>query len=153
MNYRIDPSELVPKPGARERILVEAPRLFEASKNVSGTKFDPVDEWLRSAIPLPASRADRSIFLVTEICRKHGITIEQMRSCRRMKHLVQARKEAVYVLRISQRHLSMNAIARIVGYSDHTTVHHHLVDYSRRHGVPYPSSDLRAQSKTEKAAA
>lgn len=153
MSLRINPEELVPKPGARERIFVEAPKLFEASKNIQCLPVDHVEQWLRTACPLPASRGNKSIVLLTEVCRKHGISLEQMRSRRRMKFLVQARKEATYVLRINQPHLSMNAIARLVGYNDHTTVYHHILDYSKRIGAPYPGSALRAPLKRDQVAA
>ena len=61
--------------------------------------------------------------VLADICSAHNVTLRFVRSYRRNKHLVTARKACVKALR--DLGLSMPAIGKLL-HRDHTTVLHHL---------------------------
>ena len=65
-----------------------------------------------------------------EVAKKHGLTVAEMISDRKFKHLVAARNEAFYRMR-HETTLSLPQIAKIMGDRDHTTVTHGIKRYEK----------------------
>lgn len=85
-----------------------------------------VAAWLVPIVQ-PFRATARSI--MTEVCRKHGISRDELCSASRARHLVAARHEVFYRLR-SETGLSLPRIGHLVGGRDHTTVLHGVRSYS-----------------------
>ena len=66
--------------------------------------------------------------LASAVATKHGITLAELVSDRRSRHLARARQEAMWMLKRHTK-LSYPQIGRILGKRDHTTILHGV----RRH--------------------
>lgn len=71
------------------------------------------------------------------VAQKHGISLTTLDSHRRVKVLVRARQEAMYLI-ISQTTLSYPRVARMFGNRDHTTVLHGAEVHAQRNSLPSP---------------
>lgn len=61
---------------------------------------------------------------ISKICKKYGITEEQLKSKSRLNLLVSARVEIAK--RLKKEGLSYPSIGMILGYRDHTTIIHYM---------------------------
>src|SRR3954447_21451663 len=60
--------------------------------------------------------------ILKDVAELHKITVAELRSRRRFRHLVAARHAAIWVLRQVYPTMSEQRIAEAVGLTDHTTV-------------------------------
>ena len=64
--------------------------------------------------------------ILKDVADLHKITVAELRSRRRFRHLVEARHAAIWVLRQVNPKMSEQRIAEAVGLTDHTTVSYAL---------------------------
>lgn len=72
--------------------------------------------------------------IVLDVCDKHKITVGQIMSNQRAKHIVAARFEAFYRLSTETK-FSLPKIGKLFGGKDHTTVLHGVRKYKQRNGL------------------
>lgn len=104
----------------------------------------------RQAVPLPKPEpvyvplgeavsdfidAEKWKGVMREVSEKHGIPIEAIKSDTRDRKVTLARHEICYRL-ISEFKMSYPAVARKVGYDDHTSVLHAVDKFAARNGLP-----------------
>jgi len=66
--------------------------------------------------------------ILREICEQHGISMDQLTSHNRAKHLIEARMLAYYRLK-TELNLSLPQIGRYIGDRDHSTVYYGIKRY------------------------
>lgn len=77
-------------------------------------------EWSKKiGIAMPATTRGK---IIERVAQKHGVTLDEMKSTKRHRHLVRARQEAYYLL-YNEGKLSYPSVGRIFE-RDHTTVIH-----------------------------
>ena len=87
---------------------------------MSAIEFDPEDLERRAAPELSPLKPLNADLLAANIARRHGLTVDVLKSQLRYKHLVRARAELYRALR--EAGWSYPAIGRFVGDRDHTTI-------------------------------
>jgi len=98
--------------------------LAHASITGSGSpSLDEVSEMLRDIIPTADSRPISVEAVQTLVAEYYGITVKEMVSKRRDKHIVFPRQVAMYLIR-EEIAMSLPAIGLVFGGRDHTTVLH-----------------------------
>jgi chromosomal replication initiation ATPase DnaA len=80
--------------------------------------------------------------IIAGVAAQHGISINDIRSCRRSRRVVYARQEAMY-LAYELTEASYPMIAAAVG-KDHTSVLHGVRRHAERAGLPIPRSSQAA---------
>jgi chromosomal replication initiation ATPase DnaA len=83
--------------------------------------------------------------IMREIARKNGISAHALTSGNKSRLYAWPRQEAMYELFVRCTHLSIPAIAAIVGVSDPTTVRYGVAAHAARIGVPTPRMGNTAQ--------
>jgi hypothetical protein len=73
--------------------------------------------------------------VMQEVSKKHGVPIDLIKSKTRTRKTSMARHEICYRL-ITEFKMSYPAVARKVGYDDHTSVLHAVDKFASRHGLP-----------------
>lgn len=76
------------------------------------------------------SPRDFTLALIAEVAAKHDVTVEDILSASRQNRIVQARREAIWVVRNARPALSYPALGRIFR-RDHSTVMYHLAATKR----------------------
>lgn len=94
---------------------------------------DPEDEQKLDAIIKAIPVAPWRVIL-SEVCRKHGMTQKQVIGQQRNHNIVLARHEAMYRMAHETR-MSLPMIGRRLGDRDHTTVLHGLRQHAARNGL------------------
>lgn len=177
MNYRIDPSELNPKPGARERILrageayqarqaghpfrritirCETAEAYEAAAQASkeaAQASDRLSAFIAMAIatfgrPVPLNGEETNRIL-EEVAAKHDVTVADIRGPRRRIEISHARQEAMYRLYSERKNLSLPMIGRMLS-RDHTTVMHGIRAHAKRADLPGATRVQRAHTKPKR---
>lgn len=82
--------------------------------------------------------------LMRDVAKKHGIATSALVSGNKARAYAWPRQEAMYELFTQCPHLSLPAIASIVGVSDHTTVRHGIAAHAERAGLPTPLMGTRS---------
>lgn len=82
--------------------------------------------------------------LMREIAKRNGIAASSLVSGSKARVYAWPRQEAMYELFTQCPHLSLPAIAAIVGVSDHTTVRHGIAAHAERAGLPTPLMGTRS---------
>lgn len=77
----------------------------------------------------------RAQLIMEDTCKKHGITLEMMRSHKRMRYLSTPRQEAYYLI-ARDTDFTLPQISRFFGARDHTSVLHGIRMYALKHGLP-----------------
>jgi chromosomal replication initiation ATPase DnaA len=81
--------------------------------------------------------------IIKVVAYAHGVGTEDILSRTRAYHITRARQHACALIRELSR-LSYPAIAKIIGLSDHTTVHHACKTWTR-HARRYAEADAQAR--------
>ena len=79
----------------------------------------PTPAPIRRAVKAPSDR--RWIAVLDRIAMAHGLSVAEVRSPARSRHVVAARTHAVYELRRLEPPMSYREISRAVGMRDHST--------------------------------
>lgn len=79
-------------------------------------------------VPRPAPTM-RSI--LADVCQRHGLPVDEVKSASRLSKYTPARQEAAYLMHQTGLWTWMQ-IARALGRGDHSTAHHHATQYKRR---------------------
>lgn len=98
---------------------------------VAETYSDPDDEPKPDIISVPLAPWR---VILSEVCRKHGLTQKQVIGQQRNHNIVLARHEAMYRMAHETR-MSLPMIGRRLGGRDHTTVLHGLRQHAARNGL------------------
>lgn len=69
--------------------------------------------------------------IVKQVAFKHGMTVDELKTTSRLRSRVQARHEAMYRI-WQERGVSLTQIAKMVGVTDHSTVHHGIRKHQAR---------------------
>lgn len=94
--------------------------------------------------------------IVRSVISKHGIGMKDFTSRFRAPHLSKARQEACYRMAVETK-MSYPAIAKRVGYTDHTSAIHAAAKYAAEHGlvlaarIHFTSSEERDRKMYEMA--
>lgn len=99
--------------------------------------YTPMVETLNEVID-----AEKWKGVMQEVSKKHGVPIELIKSKTRSRKAILVRQEICYRL-ITEFKMSYPAVARKVGYDDHTSVIHAVDKFASRNGLP---PVIRAQS-------
>ena len=67
--------------------------------------------------------------ILRDVADLHNVTVAQIRSGRRFRHIVTARHAAIWVIRQVRPQMSEQSIAEAVGLTDHSTVVYALQKY------------------------
>lgn len=167
MNLRINPEELVAKPGARSR-LYAAGRTFQAEtiakrQTENRKQLAPIrtkDDEYREAFEALAATVMMAIAVVcapstdlpqpkpipythtrtilAETAEKYGLTVDDLRGPRRHHTVSWARQEAFYRLHAERKNLTLPMIGRLLN-KDHTTALYGIRRYAKVMGLPDPS--------------
>ena len=90
--------------------------------------------------------------IMREVAAERGITVDDLKAHNRVRHLVQARCEAMRRVAEEWEWLSYPIIGRIFG-RDHTTVMYHLVKEGDRHKKKHCACDRPHARTTKKGGA
>lgn len=88
---------------------------------------------IRAAQPFKRTIRD----ILTDVARRHDVTVKDLMSRHRTDDLARARHEAFYLARV-YTNKSMPEIGRRMGGFDHTSVLHGIKKHCKRHGLEYP---------------
>lgn len=69
--------------------------------------------------------------IATDVARRHGITVDQLRGVRRCQALSRARQEAMHLM-MQMGTVSSTQVGRFLGGRDHTTILHGVKAHARR---------------------
>jgi len=83
---------------------------------------------------LPVRDSDRKI--VSEVCKRHSLSLETFYGRSRLRNLVDARAEACYLFAVNTDY-TVTRIGREIR-RDHTSVLYMIKRYCRNNGVPFP---------------
>lgn len=111
----------------------------EKVKKENGPTLEQIQAEIKTLQPI----SGRAIAIA--IADAYGITLAELKSDRRWRHLAHARQHAMYLMR-SHTRLSFNGIARVLGRTDHTTVIHGIHAHSRRYNLPKPRHNGKCQT-------
>lgn len=113
-----------PEPGLI-RVLEFGPRLVYSHVALVGPT-----QPLRRPIGIPRRYAD----IILEVADRHGVSVAALRGVGRRAAFVRARQEAMFLLK-TRCALSLNAIGRLIGGRDHSTVFYGIESHARRQRV------------------
>lgn len=71
---------------------------------------------------------DKNKIVIESIASEYKITVEQLMGKSRLKHIAKPRKMACFML-YHPGGMSLNQVAKYMGYADHTTALYHVNDY------------------------
>lgn len=85
------------------------------------------------SVPAPAipRQAPTMRAILADVCHRHGLSVDDVKSASRMSKYTPARQEAAYLMHQTGLWTWMQ-IARALGRGDHSTAHHHAKQYKRR---------------------
>jgi chromosomal replication initiator protein len=69
--------------------------------------------------------------IIQEVARRHDLTVEELLSNSRERHIAWPRQEAMWEMR-QRTKMSLPQIARRLGLKDHTTIHHGIKRHEAR---------------------
>ena len=97
-------------------------RINDKSKFIEPPKVEvkPEPVVIQFTEPTFVNPSDKIIY---RIAQKHGVSVADIKGHSRKQHIVYARQEAAYVLRL-ERNLTLNQIGSLLGHKDHTTILH-----------------------------
>lgn len=95
----------------------------------------PVVETIPEPEPEREEQLTAAQSIMRDVCRKHGLTMEELRGTTRRRDIVHARQECFYRMRTEVtalgRPLSLPRIARLFG-RDHSTIVHGIERHAQR---------------------
>lgn len=71
--------------------------------------------------------------IISEVMQKHGVNISELMGSKRKREYIAARREVAWRL-LTERGMTYNAIARRMGYLDHSSIINLIEGYEKEHG-------------------
>lgn len=104
----------------------------------------PTQELERLRVGMTPGQQTRAI--IAEVAARHELTLEQLLSDTRKRHISWPRQEAMYEVAKRRTWMSLPDIGRVFGGKDHTTILHGIREHCKRIGESYPAFSERRRS-------
>ena len=84
--------------------------------------------------------------IIQEVAERNDLTLEQIMSRTRKRHVSHPRQEAMYEVAKRRTWMSLPDIGRVFGGMDHTTILHGIREHCKRVGVSYTDFSARRRA-------